>query len=214
MLVSTASPTISWYIWDTLRFTRKMTLYVIVTWLLTTGFDALAGYTFARMIQNKGNYPRARVLVILIYFIGYNPIHPASAATGIGVFGSFTIMWPILSCILFGPFLLPFILCYDRRVQIHDLFNTSHNIELALSPVGSNVSGLQEVGAELRNHQSPLGLKEPAPTINELPTDPPEHKPPESPSNYVKPPPAPTETFLQDLAEFLSNEPNYWLPRP
>lgn len=115
MLVSTASPALSWYIMRELRSATKTTLCFILTWLLTAGFDALAGYTFARTIQNQGSYPRARVLVILIYSIGYNFIHPASAATGVGVFGSLIILWPILSCIVFRPCISPFIFWYRRR---------------------------------------------------------------------------------------------------
>lgn len=281
MLFSTASPILLWYIgWGELQYpslrrpTQRAVFMAANWWLITTGFDALAGYTFARVAQNQGNYTISRVTMSLIYVIGHTYIHPASGAASIGVFGALTILWPFLSFLPFGSCIIPAILFHvfhalGRAERGEEIGNPSYsgneegelnNYHLPtlrssqrampsrsspLTPlhatpiarvdsmrrawidstrhawvVSTPLSGTTvwedeslTSKAQSRNHVSTRSqhrqLIEPLSVVYELPTDPPEHNP-KPLERLGAPSPVAAETFLQDLAEFLSHEPNYY----
>jgi hypothetical protein len=56
MLVSTASPLFYLYVFKRTN-SNNITLWALglIWWLTSTGFDALAGYTFGRVAQIQGN---------------------------------------------------------------------------------------------------------------------------------------------------------------
>ncbi|KAI1116282.1 hypothetical protein F5Y14DRAFT_439998 [Nemania sp. NC0429] len=102
MLLSTASPIISWRIFkskDGFKYSETTGL-----WMVSTGFDALAGYTFGRVAQNQG----------------LNFFQPSSGAASFGVFGAIFILWPILSWVPFGPLIFPLFVMWRRR-HAHNL---------------------------------------------------------------------------------------------
>ncbi|KAI3327595.1 hypothetical protein HD806DRAFT_483329 [Xylariaceae sp. AK1471] len=88
MLLSTASHPFYQYVLNRTN-SNNGTLWALglIWWLTSTGFDALAGYAFGRVAQMQG-----------LYFI-----QPSSGAAAFGLFGGLLILWPILSCVLFGP---------------------------------------------------------------------------------------------------------------
>lgn len=61
MLLSTTSPVLIWYVgWEYQRSrsrersTKWAVSAAVSWWLVTIGFDSLAGYAFARVAQNQG----------------------------------------------------------------------------------------------------------------------------------------------------------------
>ncbi|KAH9885365.1 hypothetical protein F4778DRAFT_511039 [Xylariomycetidae sp. FL2044] len=103
MLLSTVSPSISWYIvqrlYIVLKLPRRLAAVKIIgsvvlcgLWcLIVTAFDALSGYTFGKVYQDQG----------------YSFIQPSSLAASLGVFGALTTLWPVLSIVAFSPLILP-----------------------------------------------------------------------------------------------------------
>jgi hypothetical protein len=62
MLLSTAYPLFFVKIFDGTNL-DSITLWTVapVWWMMSTGFDALAGYTFGKVVQNQGNATIAQI---------------------------------------------------------------------------------------------------------------------------------------------------------
>ncbi|KAJ8133419.1 hypothetical protein O1611_g198 [Lasiodiplodia mahajangana] len=87
LIVSTALPALFWDVVPTRVLPVVVDRSLIPGWWLTaTGFDALAGYTYGKVIQNQG----------------VDIIQPQSSAASFGVFGALTILWFFLPFIVLG----------------------------------------------------------------------------------------------------------------
>ncbi|KAK9779606.1 hypothetical protein AB5N19_12709 [Seiridium cardinale] len=117
---SASSPTISWFIlklrYDNVRthgrttlglpidtVIARNTLYMMYC-IFSVGFDALAGYTFMKVLFNSG----------------LDLQQPVTGALTAAIFGSLTMLWPIISIINAKSFALPIILWYRRRVLLRN----------------------------------------------------------------------------------------------
>ncbi|KAK9418029.1 putative Major facilitator superfamily (MFS) profile domain-containing protein [Seiridium unicorne] len=119
-ILSASSPTISWFIlklrYDNVRthgrttlglpidtVIARNTLYMMYC-IFSVGFDAVAGYTFMKVLFNSG----------------LDLQQPVTGAITAAIFGSLTMLWPIISIINAKSFARPIIMWYRRRMLLRN----------------------------------------------------------------------------------------------